>query len=247
MAKDGTLFIDEVGDISPRIQVKLLRVLQSKEFNRVGGTQIIKSNFRLITATNANLEQKIQTGEFREDLFYRLNVIPVMIPPLRERKDDILPLANLFIRNYTKQHKTSSISLSEENIRSLTNYDWPGNIRELRNIMERFVLIPNNISLVNQKNNSVLVLNENIFTHMKNETAQSDSCEQIEYQNINFNREYTLEELKNLYFEYMYLRKKGVISGKNSVAEALGISKNSAYMWASRLKLKERIMLTFKE
>ncbi len=140
LADGGTLFLDEIGDISASAQVKLLRVLQEREFERVGGGKTIKVNVRLIAATNRNLEQMVKDGEFREDLYYRLNVIPIDLPPLRERGDDIRLLVNFFLERSMKNHK-KRVTLTEDAMEQLCSYPWPGNIRELENTIERIVLI----------------------------------------------------------------------------------------------------------
>lgn len=140
-ADGGTIFLDEIGDLPPTIQVKLLRVLQEKEFERVGGNQTIRVNVRIITATNRNLEALMESNEFREDLYYRLNVFPIHIPPLRERKSDILLLADHFIDRYANKNHTTIRRISTPAIDLLTNYHWPGNVRELENCIERAVLL----------------------------------------------------------------------------------------------------------
>lgn len=132
MADEGTLFIDEVGDIPPAIQTKLLRVLQEQRFIRVGGTREIYSSFRLITATNKNLWQEVQEGRFREDLLYRISVVPLMLPPLRERRQDIIPLVQNFMEHFCRRYNQLPFALNQEETAVLRSYDWPGNIRELR-------------------------------------------------------------------------------------------------------------------
>lgn len=141
MANGGTLFLDEIGDISPSIQIKLLRVLQEKEFERVGGTHTIKVDIRLITATNKDLESEVQAGKFREDLYYRLNVIPIFMPSLRERKEDVPLLANYFLLKSAKENKKNVKFFSVEALDYLSNYSWPGNVRELENAIERAVVL----------------------------------------------------------------------------------------------------------
>jgi Nif-specific regulatory protein len=141
LADGGTLFLDEIGDINLTTQVKLLRVLQEKEFERVGGTETIRANVRLITATNKDLERSIAEGSFREDLYYRLNVFAIFVPPLRERKSDLLLLADHFLQKYAKEHGRDIRRISTPAIDMLTSYHWPGNVRELENVIERAVLI----------------------------------------------------------------------------------------------------------
>ncbi len=142
LAHGGTLFLDEIGDISASAQVKLLRVLQEREFERVGGSKTIKVNVRLIAATNRNLEEMVKEGKFREDLYYRLNVIPIDMPPLRERGEDIRLLVNFFLERSMKNHKKRVI-ITEDGMEELMSYMWPGNVREMENTIERVVLMGN--------------------------------------------------------------------------------------------------------
>jgi Nif-specific regulatory protein len=140
LADGGTLFLDEIGDITPALQVKLLRILQEQEFERVGGNKTIKTNVRLVAATNRNLEEMVRKGEFREDLFYRLNVIPINLPPLRERYEDVKLLIEHYLHRFMKEHR-KTMHFTKEAMELLLDYPWPGNIRELQNTMERIVLI----------------------------------------------------------------------------------------------------------
>jgi DNA-binding NtrC family response regulator len=141
LAHGGTIFLDEIGEISEAMQVKLLRVLQEKEFQRVGGEETIKGDFRVIAATNKNLHEMVDRGEFREDLYYRLNVIPIHIPPLRERREDIPLLVDYFIERYCRQMGKPKMSISKSALEKMMNYEWKGNIRELQNIVERGVIL----------------------------------------------------------------------------------------------------------
>jgi NtrC-family two-component system response regulator AlgB len=140
-AEGGTLFLDEIGEISPSLQAKLLRFLEEKEFERLGENKTRHANVRTIAATNRNLEQQVQKGIFREDLFYRLNVIDLQLPPLRERPEDILRLARRFLAFYAKSARRQTPTLSKAAEDSLTAYSWPGNVRELRNTIERAVIL----------------------------------------------------------------------------------------------------------
>lgn len=158
LAHKGTLFLDEIGDISPSLQVKLLRVLQEQEFERVGGSKTIKVDVRIVTATNRNLEEMVSKGEFREDLYYRLNVIPINLPPLRERYEDIKLLIHHYLDQYTKHYK-KRMALSKAAMELLLDYPWPGNIRELQNMMERLVLICPEGEVIPQMLNHVLPYN----------------------------------------------------------------------------------------
>ncbi|MEI8095107.1 MAG: sigma 54-interacting transcriptional regulator [Spirochaetales bacterium] len=144
LADTGTIFLDEIGDLSPSMQVKLLRVLQEREIERVGGNRTIKIDVRVITATNRHLEELLQKGQFREDLYYRLNVFPLHLPPLRERKSDILLLADHFIEKYNKKSRKAVKRIATSAINLLMSYHWPGNVRELENVVERAVLLASN-------------------------------------------------------------------------------------------------------
>jgi len=142
-AHGGTLFLDEIGDFSLNLQVKLLRVIQFKEFERVGGLETIKTNVRIVVATHKNLEEQIKGGFFREDLYYRINVFPIYMPPLRDRKDDIMLLADYFLEKTAAENNKDISRISTPAIEMLTRYHWPGNIRELENCIERAVLLCN--------------------------------------------------------------------------------------------------------
>ncbi len=150
MANNGTLFLDEIGELKPDMQVKLLRVLQERKFTPVGGTREVKTSTRIIAATNRNLEKMMEEGQFREDLFYRLNVMPIFLPPLRDRTDDIEALAQHFIKKISKAHGRVISGIDPEALQALKNYRWPGNIRELENIVERAFIVENS-SLITKK------------------------------------------------------------------------------------------------
>jgi Nif-specific regulatory protein len=141
LANGGTLFLDEVGELTPAVQVKLLRVLQQREFERLGGTQTLPLNLRVLAATNRNLEKAIAAGEFREDLYYRLNVFSIFVPPLRDRKADILLLADHFLERFAREHRKNVRRISTPAIDMLASYHWPGNVRELSNAIERAVVV----------------------------------------------------------------------------------------------------------
>ena len=140
-AHRGTLFLDEIGELSNHVQVKLLRVLQSGEFERVGGTETLRVDCRIIAATNLDLAAQVKAGEFREDLFYRLNVIPISLPPLRARREDIALLADTFLRCYAEKNGRKPLELSQAALGRLLEYPWPGNVRELENTIERAVVL----------------------------------------------------------------------------------------------------------
>lgn len=141
MADRGTIFLDEIGSISLKMQIELLRVVETKQFNRVGGNELIKSDFRVITATNEPLEELVKAGKFREDLYYRLNVFSINIPPLRERRQDIPLLVNFFIIKFSTVMNKPIKKVSKEAMEFLTKHDWPGNVRELENAIERAMVV----------------------------------------------------------------------------------------------------------
>jgi Nif-specific regulatory protein len=141
LADGGTVFLDEVGDISPEVQTKLLRFLQEREFERVGGTKPISVDVRIIAATNRDVDMAVREGRFREDLYYRLNVVPIALPPLRERKEDTLPLACYFMQRFSLETKKNFTEITQEAHEKLLDYNWPGNVRELANVIERAVVL----------------------------------------------------------------------------------------------------------
>jgi len=147
-ADQGTVFLDEIGDMSPGLQVKILRVLQEKEFERVGGRSTIKVDVRVVAATNLDLEKAVEEKKFRNDLYYRLNVIPIHLPPLRDRKEDIPVLVEHFIEKMAKRKKKSIKGVNAEALRAFEAFDWPGNIRELENLMERLIVLKEEGSLI---------------------------------------------------------------------------------------------------
>ncbi|MDM8545305.1 sigma-54-dependent transcriptional regulator [Candidatus Venteria ishoeyi] len=141
LTRGGTIFLDEVGELSPIIQAKLLRVLQEKEFSPIGSSKVIKTGARILAATNVNLQNAVTSGEFREDLFYRLQVVTIDIPPLRERREDIIDLVQVLLSKINKELKKSITRLSNETIEAFMHYDWPGNVRELKNVLTKAVAL----------------------------------------------------------------------------------------------------------
>jgi len=185
LADGGTLFLDEIGDISASAQVKLLRVLQEREFERVGGAKTVKVNVRLVAATNRDLEQMVKDGEFREDLYYRLNVIPIDLPPLRERGEDIKLLVNFFLERAMKNHK-KRVLITEEAMERLMAYPWPGNVRELENTIERIVLMgdEDGISAADMKLLLPALKSEPGFASMKPASMENMTLEELEKEAI---------------------------------------------------------------
>jgi transcriptional regulator with GAF, ATPase, and Fis domain len=147
LADGGTLFLDEIGDLPMEVQIKLLRTLQEREFERVGGAETIKVDVRLVSATNRNLEKMIEDGEFREDLYYRLNVFPINLPPLRDRLEDLAVLTSHFVAKFARQMGVQAAPASTDAIAKLREYNWPGNVRELENIIERAMILARGVPL----------------------------------------------------------------------------------------------------
>ncbi len=159
VANNGTLFLDEIGELKPEMQVKLLRAIQEKKFTPVGSNREVKTNARIVAATNRNLEKMMETEDFREDLFYRLNVMPIFLPPLRERPDDIPVLAETFLQKFSTQHEKKILTIDVDCLEAMRKYRWPGNIRELENIIERAFIVETGASMT-KKNLPPQIMNE---------------------------------------------------------------------------------------
>ncbi len=217
LAHTGTIFLDEIGDITADTQVKLLRVLQEQEFERVGGNETIKVNVRVIVATNRDLEAAVTQETFRADLFYRLNVFPILVPPLRERKEDIPILAQYFVDKYAKLLQKSIERIHPDSIEKLTQYSWPGNIRELENIIERGVILcDSNILSIEEEWDSPTSL-----------TVRPS--EQLE----------TLEEMERNYILKVLQQTRWVIGGKKGAAEILNVHPNTLRSRLLKLGIKK--------
>jgi Nif-specific regulatory protein len=176
LANKGTIFLDEVGDTPLSLQVKLLHVIESRRFERLGGTKTIETDVRIIAATNQDLEKKMKKGEFREDLYYRLNVINISIPPLRERREDIPLLAEYFLKKYSVEMNRKIMGFSKEAIKCLTNYNWPGNIRELQNTIENIVVFAKNyIIQVNDIPTRIHITSEQILEDYNGSLKESQN------------------------------------------------------------------------
>jgi two-component system NtrC family response regulator len=206
-ADQGTIFLDEIGDLSPSLQSKLLRVLQEKEFERVGSSQTLRVDVRVIAATNRNLEEAIRKGTFREDLYYRLNVVTLSLPPLRERKEDIPPLIEHFLRKYSRENRKTVAAVSREAKDLLMNYPYPGNIRELENIVERAVVLSRGDTITTQ--DLPLNLRESKVEDLMKDAARGRSLPE------------TLEEIERLRITQALAKSRGV---QTQAAEDLGIS-----------------------
>ena len=205
LAKGGTIFLDEIGELPPVLQVKLLRVVQEKTFRRIGGGEDIKVDVRIISATNQNLQERVKKGEFREDLYFRLNVIPVQMPPLRQRKEDIPLLTKHFIEKYAREFNKEVRTISSYAMELLMGYAFPGNIRELENIIERGVAMETSNIILPES----LVLSTEIYLDIPD-------------QGIDLNAE--LEKIERKAIEKALQKTKGV---KTKAAELLGVTLDS--------------------
>jgi Nif-specific regulatory protein len=174
-ADGGTIFLDEIGTLEPELQVKLLRVLQEREFERVGDTQTVKVDVRVIAATNVDLQEEVAKGNFREDLFYRLNVVPVYLPPLRNRREDIPRLIDFFLDKYNAQNDRKLRRINREMLNVLMRYPWPGNVRELENAIERAVVLSNDEDF----HEELLPLSVRMFAAQRRTTQSSESIETL--------------------------------------------------------------------
>jgi len=187
LAEGGTLFLDEIGELTQTVQIKLLNVVQDREFTRLGGIKPQRCNVRLVAATNRDLEQAVAEGKFREDLYYRLNVFPIYLPPLRKRPTDILLLAEYFLKKYSEENGKDILRISTPAIDLLMQYHWPGNVRELQNCIERAVLICDEDSIKNYHLPPTLQTTDSI--NAKNPMSFAAAVE-------NFERELIIEALK---------------------------------------------------
>lgn len=211
LADKGTLFIDEVGDIPKSIQVKLLRALQEEMFMRVGGVREYHSDFRIITATNRTMPHEVTVGNFREDLYYRIAIVTLDLPPLRERRDDIIQLAEHFVRHYARQYNREAPALTSEGRRRLHAYHWPGNVRELRNVIERSVL-----------------LSRDRFLDVTLPSA-GEAVAAVPAAEKGLPDDLTLEALEWRYIRHILRKTGGKMSGPGSASEILGLNRSTLY------------------
>jgi transcriptional regulator with GAF, ATPase, and Fis domain/tetratricopeptide (TPR) repeat protein len=217
LAHTGTLFIDEIGEIPKSIQVKLLRAIQEKTMVRIGGAKTIHSHFRLIAATNRDLAEEVAAGRFRDDLYYRLNVIPMTMPPLRERKEDIVVLADHFLERYAIKYKREKCRITPEQAAMLNAYDWPGNIRELQNVIERAILL---------SVDGTLCLDLPSAGHARGGSHPFDDLP-------------SLDELQRRYIRYILQKTGGKISGTGGASEILNMKRTSLYNRMNRLGMRQ--------
>jgi formate hydrogenlyase transcriptional activator len=221
LADGGTLFLDEVGDIPLDLQAKLLRVLQEQEFERLGGTKTIRVNVRLVAATNRDLSKMVEEGRFRNDLFYRLNVFPVRLPPLRERTDDIPALARYFLGEYSRKLNKHVNTIPDSALLAMSQYRWPGNVRELENLIERCVLLSPGPELRVPVNELAAAIRSS-----RNETVESFPQTLVEAE-----REHIIAALKAA---------GGKVGGPNGAAARLGMKRTTLQSRIKKLGIKER-------
>ena len=220
IARGGTVFLDEIGELPPLLQVKLLRVVQEKTFRRIGGAEDIHVDVRIISATNQNLADNVKSGSFREDPYYRLNVIPLHLPPLRERKEDIAALTRHFIEKYSREFGKEIKTISAYALELLMHYPFPGNIRELENIIERSVALET----------SNIILPENLILSHAQVKKESDSLAEFSETGINLNEE--LARFEKALIEKALLKAQG---SKTKAAELLKISYDSLHYRSEKL------------
>ncbi|MEW6441917.1 MAG: sigma 54-interacting transcriptional regulator [bacterium] len=216
LAHEGTLFIDEVGELPLQVQAKLLRALEGKTFYRVGGTQPVKSDFRLVAASNRNLSEEVAAGRFRQDLLYRLDVIRIVLPPLRDRGDDIILLARSFFRHYCNKYGRKRLELTRSHEEQLSAYPWLGNVRELKNIIERAVTLSGGDTLILDLPPGQRPAGENSFADNP-----------------------TLEELQSRYIRYVLKKTGGRIYGPTGAAAILGMKRSTLYTRMYKLGIKD--------
>ncbi len=226
IANKGTLFLDEIGDLSLKLQAKLLRVIQEKQVERLGSDHSIKVDVRILAATNKDLEKEVQEGRFREDLFFRLNVIPIKLPPLRERKEDIPLLTQFFLKRICEREGIEEKKFTSQAIKALLNYPWPGNIRELENFIERVVILSEN-NIIGIEDLSLSTLSSKLqiresLTEDKDMLIKYLSLPQISENGIELNK--LLKEIEVYYLKKALEISKGV---KTKAAKLLGLNRTT--------------------
>lgn len=227
-AENGTLFLDEIGDLSLSLQAKLLRVLQERKIKRIGENQFRPVNARILTATHKNLRQEIIHKRFREDLFFRLNVIPIWIPPLRERKEDIMPLAEFFLRKFSVLNATKPKQFSKEALECLMNSSWPGNVRELENTIERAVVL---------SSSSIIRLEEVASVYQEKPSEKNETG--FVFSNQTRAKILTVEELVNKYVQFVLKLNHGV---KEKTARDLQIDRKTLYRRLKEIGYEDQVL-----
>jgi transcriptional regulator with GAF, ATPase, and Fis domain len=214
LAHNSTLFLDEIGELPLDLQVKLLRVIQERELERVGGKTTIKVDVRIIAATNRNLEEEVRAGRFRADLYYRLNVFPINLPPLRRRLEDIAPLANFFLTRHSKNTGIKVTSISNKVMQQLKTYQWPGNVRELEHLLERTILLAND-SVIREIHLPKNVNEEEVFTNQ------------------------TIDEVERAHIIKTLKACMGKIAGVGGAADLLGVPSTTLHSKMKKLNISK--------
>jgi two-component system response regulator PilR (NtrC family) len=225
VAEKGTIFLDEIGEMSPVVQVKLLRVLQERKFRRLGGTEEIDADIRILAATNRDLAKMVADGSFREDLYYRINVIPIRVPPLRERQEDIPLLAEHFVSRFAEQMGKPVTGISGAALTRLTQYGWPGNIRELENAMERAVALER----------TPTILADSLPEQLNQRPADTTAAPAEAFPDAGFDLERHVQDIEREYIAEALRRAGGV---KVKAAELLGMSFRSFRYYTKKYNLK---------
>lgn len=221
LAHEGTIFLDEVADMSLKAQAKILRILQEKKFERVGGNKLIDMDVRVLAATNKDLEEEMKAGRFRQDLYYRLHVIPLSVPPLRDRKEDIKPLVERFLMDFTNKEGLEPKTLNDEALALLMKHDWPGNVRELKNIIERMIILTPSDEIT-AKDIPSLNIKEESEAAFGSQTVTGDSLKDAK---MDFERQFILKKLEE---------NEGNIS---KTAEAIGLERSHLHKKLKSLKV----------
>jgi len=221
LAHEGTIFLDEVADMSLKAQAKILRILQEKKFERVGGNKLIDLDVRVLAATNKDLEEEMKEGRFRQDLYYRLHVIPLVVPPLRERKEDINPLAECFLRDFAIKEGMEPKRLTDDALAQLTKHDWPGNVRELKNIIERLIILTPSDEITAQDIPLLNIKEERDI----DSGAQSLIVDSLKDAKMDFERQFIIKKLEE---------NEGNIS---KTAEAIGLERSHLHKKLKSLKV----------
>lgn len=222
LANGSTIFLDEIGELPLLLQSKLLRVIQEKEIERVGGNQPIKIDVRIIAATNRNLEEEVMNGRFRSDLFYRLNVVPLHLQPLRNRKEDIAPLTNYFLSKYGNRSSKTEIAVSSKVLKTLEAYHWPGNIRELEHLIERTILLSRGKTITE------------IAMPVKDMRSPADNDNAVQ----------TLAAMERTYILHVLNQCNGRVSGPQGAAKKLGLPATTLISKMQKLGIKKEHVLS---
>ena len=234
LADGGTIFLDEVGELPLETQVKLLRVLQEREFEPVGSSQPVRVNVRVIAATNRNLEESIKTGSFRDDLFYRLNVFPVEVPPLRERRSDISKLATFFVFHYSKKLGKNIEGISQDTMDRISGYSWPGNVRELQNIIERAVILCQQ-PILELKSDLAPISARGVLPQAPEGLSEAEVAP---YSTSAPPALSTLKEMERGHIMAVLKQTGGVVEGPNGAAKILNLHPNTLRHRMSKLGIK---------